>query len=330
MPKPLRAAIKGLGAAVPKKIMTNADFEKFLDTSDEWITTRTGIKQRRFVSEGESTGTLGAEAAKKAIADAGISPRDLDLIICATVSPDVMFPATACLIQKAIGAPGIGAFDISAACSGWLYALNVASQFIETGKYRRILVVGSETLSRFCDFTDRSSCILFGDAAGAAVLEATEEKNKGIIYNVMHADGDGWDFIHVPGGGSLEPPSEQTIKDRRHFVKMRGKDVYRFAVEKLQWLIGDCMEQCNLDVGDVDMVIPHQVNMRIIKSAIAKYNFPLEKVYVNIERYGNTSAASIPLAMTEAYEAGKIKPGDTILLVAFGAGLTWAGTVIRM
>ncbi len=330
MPKPLRAAIKGLGAAVPKKIMTNADFEKFLDTSDEWITTRTGIKQRRIVSDGESTATLATEAAKKALASANIAPTDLDLIICATVSPEVMFPATACFIQKAIGAQGIGAFDISAACSGWLYALDVASQFIETGRYRRILVVGAETLSRFCDYTDRSSCILFGDAAGAAVLEATEEKNKGIIYNVMHADGDGWDFIHVPGGGSLEPASQQTVKDGRHFVKMRGRDVYRFAVEKLQWLIGDCMEQCNLDVGDVDMVIPHQVNMRIIKSAIEKYNFPLEKVYVNIERYGNTSAASIPLAMTEAYEAGKIKAGDTILLVAFGAGLTWAGTVVRM
>ncbi len=330
MPKPLRAAIKGLGAAVPKKIMTNADFEKFLDTSDEWITTRTGIKQRRIVSEGESTATLATEAAKKALASANIAPTDLDLIICATVSPEVMFPATACFIQKAIGAQGIGAFDISAACSGWLYALDIASQFIETGRYRRILVVGAETLSRFCDYTDRSSCILFGDAAGAAVLEATEEKNKGIIYNVMHADGDGWDFIHVPGGGSLEPASPQTVKDGRHFVKMRGRDVYRFAVEKLQWLIGDCMEQCNLDVGDVDMVIPHQVNMRIIKSAIEKYNFPLEKVYVNIERYGNTSAASIPLAMTEAYEAGKIKAGDTILLVAFGAGLTWAGTVVRM
>ncbi len=330
MPKPLRAAIKGLGAAVPKKIMTNADFEKFLDTSDEWITTRTGIKQRRIVSEGESTATLATEAAKKALASANIAPTDLDLIICATVSPEVAFPATACFIQKAIGAQGIGAFDISAACSGWLYALDIASQFIETGRYRRILVVGAETLSRFCDYTDRSSCILFGDAAGAAVLEATEEKNKGIIYNVMHADGDGWDFIHVPGGGSLEPASPQTVKDGRHFVKMRGRDVYRFAVEKLQWLIGDCMEQCNLDVGDVDMVIPHQVNMRIIKSAIEKYNFPLEKVYVNIERYGNTSAASIPLAMTEAYEAGKIKAGDTILLVAFGAGLTWAGTVVRM
>ena len=330
MPKPLRAAIKGLGAAVPTKIMTNSDFEKFLDTSDEWITTRTGIKQRHIVSEGETTASLAIEASKKALAQAKIAPCDLDLIICATVSPEVMFPATACFIQEAIGAKGIPAFDLSAACSGWLYGLNVASQFIETGRYRRILVVGAETLSRFSDFTDRSSCILFGDAAGAAVLEATDERNKGIIYNVMHADGAGWDFIHVPGGGSREPPCEQTIKDRRHYVHMRGRDVYRFAVDKMQWLLGDCMEQCNLDVGDVDMVIPHQVNMRIIKSAIAKYKFPLEKVFVNIDRYGNTSAASIPLAMTEASQAGKLQPGSTIILIAFGAGLTWAGTVIRM
>ncbi len=330
MPKSLRAAIKGLGAAVPKKIMTNADFEKFLDTSDEWITTRTGIKQRHIVSQGETTASLAIEASKKALAKAKIAPCDLDLIICATVSPEVMFPATACFIQEAIGAKGIPAFDISAACSGWLYGLNVASQFIETGRYRRILVVGAETLSRFSDFTDRSSCILFGDAAGAAVLEATNELNKGIIYNVMHADGAGWDFIHVPGGGSREPPSEQTIKDRRHYVHMRGRDVYRFAVAKMQWLLGDCMEQCNLDVGDVDLVIPHQVNMRIIKSAIAKYNFPLDKVQVNIDRYGNTSAASIPLAMTEAYQAGKLQPGAIIILIAFGAGLTWAGTVVRM
>ena len=326
----LRAAITGLGAVTPDKVLANADFEKFLDTSDEWITKRTGIKERRVVSDGESTASLGTEAARRALADAGISPDQLDLIICATITPEMIFPATACFIQEALGAADVPAFDLSAACSGWVYALTVASKFIETGTYKRILVIGAEALTRFSDYTDRASCVIFGDGAGAAVLEATNNPDKGIQYTVMHTDGRGWDYIHVPAGGSRTPASRETVDNKSHYIKMRGRDVYKFAIEKMQWLLGDCMEKCSLSIDDIDLVVPHQVNIRIIKSAAAKFNLPLEKVYVNIDRYGNTSAASIPLAMTEARDAGLITEGSTLLLVAFGAGLTWAGAVIKM
>ena len=325
-----RAAITGLGAVVPDKVLTNADFEKYLDTSDEWITQRTGIKERRVVGDGETTASLAVGASRAALADAGVAPADLDLIICATISPEMVFPATACFIQQQLGATDVAAFDLSAACSGWVYGVAIASQFIETGRYRRILVVGAETLSRFADYEDRTSCILFGDGAGAVVIEPADADGKGVLYTVMHADGEGWDFIHVPAGGSREVASHKTVDKRLHYIKMRGRDVYKFAVEKMQWLLADCMDHCDLTPDDVDLVVPHQVNIRIIKSATAKLNFPLDKVYVNIDRYGNTSAASIPLALAEAREAGRIGPGSTVLLVAFGAGLTWAGAVVRL
>jgi len=330
MSRPLRAAIAGLGVAIPPKVMTNADLERIVDTSDEWITQRTGIKERHVVEPPQSTASLGAQAARAAIADAGISPADLDLIICATITPEMIFPATACFIQQDIGAADVPAFDISAACSGFIYGLAVANQFIATGAYRHVLVIGAETLSRFTDYTDRSSCIIFGDAAAAAVLEATEDANRGIDYSVLRADGGGWDFIHVPAGGARTPASHETVDQRGHYIKMRGRDVYKFAVDKMQWLLEDCMSHCHLSVDDVDMVIPHQVNVRIITSAVQRAGFPLEKVYLNIDRYGNTSAASIPLAMYEARAAGKIGPGSRLLLVAFGAGVTWAGAVLRL
>ena len=330
MAKLLRAAITGLGAVAPDKVLTNADFEKILDTSDEWITKRTGVKQRHVVSDGESTATLGAEAARRAMTDAGIDANQLDLIICATDTPEMIFPATACFIQEAIGARDVPAFDLSAACSGFVYALSTASKFIEAGAYKRILVIGAESLSRFSDYTDRSSCIIFGDGAGAAVLEATDNPDRGVQYSVLHADGTGWNYIHIPAGGSRQPASEQTVADRGHFIKMQGREVYKFAVEKMQWLIGDCMEKCGLSIDDIDMVIPHQVNIRIIHSAAKKFHLPLDKVFINIDRYGNTSSASIPLAMTEAKDEGLIKEGSTVVLVAFGAGLTWAGAVVKM
>ena len=326
----IRAAITGLGASLPKKVMTNFDFEKFLDTSDEWITQRTGIKQRHIVGEGETTATLGAAAAKAAIANAGLEPGQIDLIICATISPEMIFPATSCFIQSELGIKDIPAFDISAACSGFLYGLTVASQFIQNGTYKRVLVVGAESLSRFSDFTDRGSCILFGDGAGAAVLEPTTEEGRGVLYNVIKADGSGWDFIHLPGGASRTPATHASIDAKEHFIKMRGRDVYKFAVEKMQWLLGDCMEKAGLTPDQVDMVVPHQVNIRIIESAAEKFHLPMDKVYVNIDRYGNTSAASIPLALEEARRLGKIGKGSTLVLVAFGAGLTWAGSVVRL
>lgn len=330
MATPLRAAVTGVGAAVPDRVMTNADFEKFLDTSDEWITQRTGIKERRLVSPGESTATLAAEASRRALEKAGLKATDLDLIICGTCTPDMSLPSAACFVQDALGAKGVPAFDVSAACSGFVYSLTIGSQFIETGMYKRVLVIGADTLSRVSDFEDRGSCILFGDGAGAAVLEATTEPDKGVIYNVLHAEGSGWDFIHVPAGGSRTPASLETVQQRQHYIKMRGRDVYKFAVEKMQWLLGDCMEKTGLTVDDVDMVVPHQVNVRIIKSATEKFNFPLEKVYMNIERYGNTSGASVPLALASALEEGKVGPGSTLLLIAFGAGLTWAGSVVKL
>jgi len=330
MAKRVRAAVAGLGAAVPAKVLSNDDLEKMVDTSDEWITQRTGIKERRILSDGESTATLGEAAARKALAEAGVDPADLDLIVCGTITPDMPFPATACFIQHALGARDVAAFDISAACSGFLYGLAVGSQFIENGTYRRVLVIGAEALSRFTDYTDRRSCILFGDAAGAAVLEPTRQSGKGILYNVLHADGSGWDFIYVPAGGSRQPASHHTVEHHMHAIQMRGRDVYRFAVEKMQWLLGDCMAKCNLGVDDIDLVVPHQVNERIIKSATEKYNFPMEKVYMNIDRFGNTSAASVPLALEEARQAGRVGPGSLVVLIAFGAGLTWAGTVVRL
>jgi 3-oxoacyl-[acyl-carrier-protein] synthase-3 len=263
-----------MGVAVPDRVMTNADFEKIVDTTDEWITRRTGIKERRLVSEGQSTASLGTAAARQALQDAGLDVQDIDMIICATVTPEMIFPATACFIQDELGAPDVPAFDLSAACSGYVYALAVGSQFIETGRCRRVLIVGAEALSRFTDYTDRSSCVLFGDGAGAAVLEATEEPGRGVLYTVLHARGSGWDFIHIPAGGARSPASRQTVEARQHYIKMRGRDVYKFAVEKMQWLLEDCMARCALTPADVDLVVPHQVNTRIIDSAAGKVNFP--------------------------------------------------------
>ncbi len=324
------SSIAGFGIGIPTKVLANADFEKMVDTTDEWIVQRTGIRERRVVSDGQASLYLAHQAAKQTLDNAGIEASRLDLIICATFTPELICPSLACLLQKELGATGAAAFDVSAACSGFVYGLTVGDQFIRSGMYKKVLVVGVDTLSRFTDYTDRASCILFGDGAGAVILEATEDQNKGILYNVLQADGTGWDYISVPSGGSRSPASHETVDARGHFIKMRGRDVYKFAVEKMQWLLGDCMSKCNLTPDDVDMVIPHQVNIRIIKSAAAKFKFPLEKVYINIDRFGNTSSASVPMALVEAIQSGKIGPGSTVILAAFGAGLTWAGSVIRL
>ena len=323
-----RSAIGGLGAYVPPKTMTNADFEKILDTSDEWITQRTGIKERRIMGEGETTLTMAVAAARQAIENSGIAPTDLDLIIVATITPEMPFPATACLVQNELGATDVPAFDVSAACSGFIYGLVIGDQFVRSGMYKNVLVIGVDAMSHYSDYTDRSSCILFGDGAGAAVLTPATQPDQGLKYSVLHADGTGWDYIHAPGGGTRNPVSHEMLDAGKHFVDMRGRDVYKFAVEKMQWLLGDCMAHCDLTPDDVDMVIPHQVNVRVINSAAERYNFPMEKVYVNIYKYGNTSAASVPLALHDAVAEGKIQRGSTVMLIAFGAGLTWAGAVI--
>ncbi len=325
-----RGAVVGFGSSVPEKVLTNADFAKYLDTSDEWIVQRTGIRERRAVGEGESSITLAHAAAEGAIADAGLTAGDMDMIVCATVTPDMPFPGTSCLLQQALGITDVPSFDISAACSGFVYALTVANGLMATGPYRNVLVVGVDALTRVTDYEDRGSCILFGDAAGAVILQRTDEDGKGLLYSRLGADGSGWDFIHIPAGGSRTPATPRTIEDRQHFIKMRGRDVYKFAVQKMTFLLADAMTACDLSIDDVDLVVPHQVNRRIIESAAQKAGIPMEKVYVNIDRYGNTSGASIPLALAEAKEAGRLGAGSTVVMVAFGAGLTWGSGVLKL
>ena len=324
------AAIIGIGSYLPEKVLSNTDFEKFLDTSDEWITTRTGIKQRRVAADTESTMDLATNAARKAIEDARIDPNLIELIVVSTFTPDMPLPSTACFVQQKLGLKNCAAFDIAAACSGFIYGLTTGSQFIRSGQYKNVLVIGAESITRVTDYKDRGSCILFGDGAGAVVLSATTEPGRGVRYTKLAADGDGWNLLYIPGGGSKTPASAQTVENRDHYIKLNGREVYKFAVHKMQMLIEDAMEQCKLTVEDIAMVVPHQVNQRIIDSACSHCGFPVEKVFINIDRTGNTSAASIPIALDEAKRTGKIKAGDTILMVAFGAGLTWGSAVVKM
>ncbi len=325
-----RAIISGTGRYLPEKILTNLDFEKFLDTSDEWITSRTGIKERHIAADDESTADMTTAAAVKAIENAGLKASEIDLIVNATFTPEMPLPSTACFVQQQLGISGCGAFDLVAACSGFVYAISVATQFIEAGIYRNVLVTGGETMSRVTDYRDRGSCILFGDGAGAAVLSASDDRDRGVRYTKLAADGEGWEMLYIPGGGARLPASAETVENRDHYVKLHGREVYKFAVHKMQFLIEDAMKQCDLSADDIDMIVPHQVNQRIIDSACKHLKFPTEKVYVNIDRMGNTSAASIPIALDEAREVGRINQGDTILMVAFGAGLTWASALVTM
>jgi 3-oxoacyl-[acyl-carrier-protein] synthase-3 len=322
--------LAGAGYYLPAKRLTNQDLIKLIDTTDEWIVSRTGIRERRVVSEGETTASMAVAAARDALAQANIAATDLDAIILATVTPDVRLPATACIVQAELGAGHCAAFDIVAACSGFVYGTVLVDRLIRHGQYRHVLLIGSESLSQITDYTDRGSCILFGDGAGAAVFSRCDDPSRGVLYHKLAADGTGWQFIHIPAGGTRMPASEQTIKDRQHYMKMRGRDVYKFAVTRMQDLIRDAMEKCNLTADQVKLIIPHQVNQRIIDSAVEKLNFPPDKVYVNIDRFGNTSAASVPIALHEARLRGQVGPGDTIILVAFGAGLTWASAVIKL
>jgi 3-oxoacyl-[acyl-carrier-protein] synthase-3 len=324
------AAIIGTGSCLPEKTLTNLDFEKILDTSDEWITTRTGIKSRHVCSDDESTVDMGVKAAEAAIASSGVSRDKIDLIITATFTSDMPLPSAACLIQQRLGIKECAAFDIAAACSGFIYALSTATQFIKAGVYKNVLVIGAEAITRFTDYKDRGSCILFGDGAGAVVLSAVDDTDRGVKFTKLVADGEGWPLLFIPGGGSKKPASNATIENRDHYIKMQGREIYKFAVTKMQTLIAEAMQQCNLTVNDVAMVVPHQVNLRIIDSACSHMGFPAEKVFINIDKTGNTSAASIPIALDEAVRSGKLKKGDTIVMVAFGAGLTWASSVVKM
>jgi len=324
----LRAVgIIGTGKYVPERVLTNADMEKMVDTNDEWIVSRTGIKERRIAAEHEATSDLAFYAAEKALEAAGISAEELDLIVVATVTPDMSFPSTACLVQKRLGATKAAAFDLSAACSGFVYGLANASNFIAMGTYKYALVIGAECLSRITDYTDRNTCILFGDGAGAAVLGPVPE-GRGFQSFVLGADGNGGELLKIEAGGSRMPASAETVENKRHYLYMNGREVFKFAVRIMGNAAEEALEKAGKKKEDVSLMVPHQANTRIIHAALERLNLSEDKCVINLPYYANTSAASIPLALAEAAEQGRIQEGDTILLVGFGGGLTWGASVI--
>ena len=320
------AHITGWGISVPEPVLTNDDLAKMVETNDEWIRERTGIRERHIAREDQFTSTLAVEAAIKALQVANLAPTELDLIIVTSSSPEYIFPATACLVQDQIGATKAGAFDLLAACSGFIYATNMAAQSIRSGSIKNALVIGSETLSRFVNWKDRSTCILFGDGAGAFVLQASE-KPGGVLSAVMHSDGSGADSLTLLGGGARHPATETTVAEGKHYVQMDGKAVFRFATRVMGTATKEALELANMKLEEVDWIIPHQANFRIIETAAKYLKLPLDKFIINVDRYGNTSTASIPIAAVEAFEKGKLKSGNKVVFVGFGAGLTWGALV---
>ncbi|MFH0827976.1 MAG: beta-ketoacyl-ACP synthase III [Candidatus Omnitrophota bacterium] len=323
-----RVGVLGTGKYLPKKVLTNADLEKMVDTSDEWIVTRTGIKERRIAAKDEATSNLAAKAAKEALKAAGIKALDIDLIIVATITPDMQFPSTATFVQAELGAKNAACFDISAACAGFIYAIAIAQQFISRGAYKNVLVIGSETLSRITDWEDRNTCVLFGDGAGAVVLGETNSSG-GILSAYLGSDGTKTGLLHIPGGGSRNPASEQTLKDKLHYLKMEGNEIFKIAVTSMAEAARVALKNAGLKCADVNWIIPHQANIRIINAVAKKLGFVNAQVYLNIEKYGNMSSASTAVALCEAVEEGKIKKGDIVLLDAFGAGLVWGAVIIK-
>ncbi len=321
--------IVGWGKYIPPKVITNKDLEKTIDTSDEWIYTRTGIRERHVVSDGETNSDMSIAASREALEMAGVRARDLGLIIAATSSPDYLTPPISSQIQHALGAKDVGAFTLVVGCPGFVYGLVTAQQFIASGACDNVLVVGSEVLSRFVDWNDRDTCVLFGDGAGAVVVQVSDEPS-GVLSYVLGSDGSGAEHLILPGGGSNAPPTHETYDQGLQFLKMDGRQVFKFATRVLGKALKQAIHQANLTTDDIDLFIPHQANARIIKSAARHINLPSEKVFVNIERYGNTSAASIPIALCEAFDQGRAKVGDTLAFVAFGAGLTWASAVVKI
>lgn len=323
----IQPGILGTGAFLPDKVLTNADLERIVDTSNEWIVSRTGIFERRIVDPSTATSDLAIEAAKRALEAAQTTPEEIDLVIVATITPDTILPSTACVVQNAIGAVNAGAFDVTAACSGFIYALAAASSMIVTGTMKKILVIGAETLTKITNYSDRTSCILFGDGAGAAVVGPATERL--IVHTSVGADGSGGDMMIQPAGGSRIPPSHETVDKGLHYMVIRGREVYKFAVAKMQECIQDALDARGYHSDKISLIVPHQVNLRILAAAAEKFGLPMEKIHVNIDRYGNTSAASIPIALDEAVRAGKLKPGDVVILVAFGGGLTWGSALVE-
>jgi 3-oxoacyl-[acyl-carrier-protein] synthase-3 len=325
-----RAVVAGLGTYVPQKVLTNQDLEQIVDTSDEWIVSRTGIKERHIAEPGETTSMMAAKASVRALADAGLVAEDLDFIVCATNTPDTIFPSTAARVQHQLTSKPIPGVDVQAGCTGLIYGMEMASALIQSGSYRNVLVIGADKLTSITDYEDRTTAVLFGDAAGAFVLQGREDTDRGILASYLQADGRGEDLLVQPAGGSKLPASAETVAARQHYLKMNGREIYKFAVHQMTSSLKKAMEACNLTAADVKLVVPHQVNQRIIDSATEKMGFPKDKVFVNIDRYGNTSAASVPLALDEALRAGACGPGDWIIMVAFGAGLTWASATVKL
>lgn len=325
-------SIIGTGSYVPERVLTNEDLSKIVDTSDEWITTRTGIKERRIAAQGENTSDMAAAAARRALAAADVKAEDLELIIIATVTPDMFFPSTACLVQKKIGAWNAVCFDISAACSGFLYALQTARHYINTGHRTTALVIGAEKLSSLINWKDRNTCVLFGDGAGAVVVRKAannDTKVPGrILSAVMGCDGSLTDLLKVPGGGSAVPVTPENVDQRLNTIHMEGRETFKHAVTRMCQASEQALKQAGLEAKDVALVIPHQANLRIISAIADRLGLPAEKTYVNLDKYGNTSAATIPVALDEATRSGRIRHGDVVLLVAFGGGFTWASTVL--
>lgn len=326
--KKINVGISGVGSYVPEKILTNDDLAKIVDTSHDWIVERTGIHERRIVEDHIATSDIGTIAAKNALEDANIKPEEIDLIIVATVTADYALPSTACIVQKNIGAIKAAAFDINAGCSGFVYALSLGESFIKSGTYKKVLVIGAETLSKIVDWKDRNTCILFGDGAGACVLEECGDE-FGIMSSELGSDGTNGDVLIQKAGGSRLPASIDTVENRLHFIEMDGKEVFKFAVRVMEKASLNALEKANLQLEDLDFLVPHQANIRIIDSAAKRLKLEKDKVCVNLNKYGNMSSASVPVALDEAVKSNKIQKGDTILLVAFGAGLTWASMTIK-
>ncbi len=324
------ASLKSIGSYVPEKVMNNHDFEEIVETSDEWIRQRTGIVERRIAAKDEATSDLGIKAAEIALERAGIDKDEIDAVICATLSPDhFCMPSTACIIAKGLGISNVMAFDISAACSGFVYLLSIAKSFIESGMKKNILIIGAEKISSIVDYTDRGTCILFGDGAGAAVISASENKNEAIVDVHASSDGNYADLLITPGCGSRYPIRENNIKDKLQYIKMSGNEVFKVAVKTLTKDVLDILKANNVKPEEIDLFVPHQANLRIIEAVRVKLNFPLDKTVFTISKYGNTSAASIPMAINDAYESGRLKHGDLMLLDTFGGGFTWGSALVR-
>ena len=327
--QPVRVKISALGTYVPPRILSNADLEKMVETSNDWIMERTGIRERHLVDKGVATSDLAAEAGRKALAQRGIAASDLEAILVATVTPDMFFPSTACLVQHKLGAQGVWGFDLSAACSAFLYALQTGAQYVATGMHKKVMVIGSDVMSSIIDYTDRATCVIFGDGAGAVILEPAEDDSVGLIDFVHEVDGSGAQSLYMPGGGSLNPSSRETIEKKMHYVHQDGQAVFKFAVRKQTELCEKLLKRNGLTGADIDAFIPHQANRRIIMATADRLGMRPESIIVNIDRYGNTTAGTIPLAMGTAIEEGKLKKGSLVMLASVGAGFTVGATLLR-